>query len=98
MLTRKQRAENRKSFISSYKKLLGCTDCGYNLHSEVLEFDHLNNKYRNVASLFYSSWKTIFAEIDKCDIVCANCHRLRTFKRLLEDKPFRERAYLLSSA
>ena len=57
-----------------------CIDCG-NTDSRVLEFDHRDptKKVNNVSNLLYaSSWKKVLIEIEKCDIVCANCHRLRT--------------------
>jgi hypothetical protein len=48
----------------------------------VLEFDHLGDKLFNIgAVLTYRNWASILAEIEKCDVVCANCHRGRTKKR-----------------
>lgn len=62
----------------------GCVDCGYNLYAEALQFDHINdNKHMNVSDMIRSdySWVTIKQEIDKCEVVCANCHAIRTSKR-----------------
>ncbi len=48
----------------------------------VLEFDHLRDKAFAIgASLPYRNWEAILAEIAKCDVVCANCHRRRTARR-----------------
>ena len=58
-----------------------CKDCGLK-DPRVLEFDHLPgyDKSLDVSRMLTStySWKTIEIEISKCDIVCANCHRIRT--------------------
>ena len=67
-------------------QLLGesaCVDCGME-DPRLLEFDHVRGTKRKALSYMVSrgyAWKTIKAEVDKCDIVCANCHRLRTYKR-----------------
>lgn len=51
----------------------------------VLEFDHVpgrGKKVGNVGDLAkYGSWPKALREIAKCDIVCANCHRIRTHTR-----------------
>jgi len=47
------------------------------------EFDHLRDKAFNIsAKLVYRSWEAILTEIKKCEVVCANCHRRRTGRRL----------------
>lgn len=79
----KARADERREVIASYKLSKGCVDCGYNENAYALEFDHLpgTDKRRTVASTMYQSWKAIWAEIEKCEVVCANCHAIRTFTR-----------------
>jgi hypothetical protein len=48
----------------------------------VLEFDHLEEKSFNIAmGLRDRSWEALVAEIAKCDVACANCHRRRTAVR-----------------
>jgi hypothetical protein len=48
----------------------------------VLEFDHLGDKSFNIAKgLRDRGWDALIAEIAKCDVVCANCHRRRTAVR-----------------
>ncbi|MDP2705690.1 MAG: hypothetical protein Q8O49_00575 [bacterium] len=65
-------------FLSSKK----CVDCEEN-DPIVLDFDHKNpqNKTRMINKMLsgHYSWKSIMAEIDKCDIRCANCHRRKTY-------------------
>ena len=79
---RKRAAKWRLSQIIKSDK--GCVDCGYNKSPYALQFDHIyDNKKANVSNLIRSdySWVTIKAEIDKCEIVCANCHAIRTHRR-----------------
>jgi hypothetical protein len=66
----------------SYLANCSCADCGEN-DPVVLEFDHLRDKHANVASLAQAgaSWATIEAEIAKCEVRCANCHRRLTAQR-----------------
>jgi hypothetical protein len=56
-----------------------CKDCGED-NPIVLEFDHQKDKRGNVGDLLRkgSSWERILEEIEKCEVVCANCHRKRT--------------------
>jgi hypothetical protein len=58
-----------------------CADCG-ETDPLVLEFDHLGVKNFNIAAgLRNHSWQAVLAEIDRCEVVCANCHRRRTALR-----------------
>jgi hypothetical protein len=57
-------------------------DCG-ETDPLVLEFDHLRDKRFNIGNaLPYRNWASILAEIEKCAVVCANCHRRRTARRI----------------
>lgn len=59
----------------------GCADCGYKDSAYALQFDHIgNDKKSGVSDLICRdySWKTIMTEIKKCEVVCANCHAVRT--------------------
>lgn len=63
-----------------YLRSKRCVDCGNN-DIRVLEFDHKEglDKIDNVGNMLYRNcWKTILKEIDKCEIRCANCHRIKT--------------------
>jgi hypothetical protein len=61
-----------------------CTDCGIQYPYYVMEFDHLDadTKEFNVgAGVTCASYERLLAEIAKCELVCANCHRTRTYLR-----------------
>ena len=63
-------------------KAAPCTDCGVTYIPAVMEYDHLSDKIKNIADLMDYSWDYICKEIEKCELVCANCHRVRTWNRL----------------
>ncbi|MEI6316201.1 MAG: hypothetical protein WCO65_00535 [bacterium] len=73
------------NFILIYKNDKQCLDCGFkgSICPQVLEFDHLRNKKFEIAMFTKHtlSLDKVKKEIEKCDLVCANCHRIRTFKR-----------------
>jgi hypothetical protein len=79
---RKRRIRHeRMIFLVEYFKTHPCCDCG-ETDPLVLEFDHLRDKEFDVShSLPFRRWETILAEIAKCEVVCANCHRRRTARR-----------------
>jgi len=59
-----------------------CVDCG-EARPVVLEFDHVRGKKRQSISVMIQHafcWATIEEEIEKCEVRCANCHRIRTAK------------------
>lgn len=79
----KDRYLRRRYWLYKYKEARGCDDCGYNLHGVALDFDHLDRRHKkfNISSrLSLSTVKTLFAEIRKCQLLCANCHRIKTLE------------------
>lgn len=67
-------------------KSLPCADCGRSYPPYVMDFDHRPGEQKcfNLSSIALQarrSWKKIMDEIAKCDVVCANCHRERTYQR-----------------
>jgi len=71
-----------RDYVLEILKKSKCKDCGNN-DIRVLEFDHLKNKFKNVSSLISAGYSVeiIQNEINKCDVICANCHRIRTINR-----------------
>lgn len=66
--------------IGAYLSKCGCKECG-NKDVRVLQFHHVRGKkFEQVTMLVRRgySWKVIQDEIDKCDVVCANCHAIIT--------------------
>jgi hypothetical protein len=80
---RRYRARNRGR-VREYLAASKCVDCGIDEFA-VLEFDHRepHHKAADISSLarWAGSWQAVLAEIAKCDVVCANCHRRRTAKQ-----------------
>jgi hypothetical protein len=74
--------EERTRYLIDYFAANPCVDCGER-DPVVLEFDHLGDKSFTIgAGLRYRNWQSLLDEIAKCDVVCANCHRRRTARRL----------------
>jgi hypothetical protein len=81
----KERVFWQRFTVYLFKSTEPCMDCGKCYHSECMEFDHVRGKKKdNVSHLCHLSPERIQEEVDKCDLVCANCHRLRTLKRRLK--------------
>lgn len=62
-------------------KSMPCTDCGVKYPPYVMHFDHRDpsTKLFNIGHIVTRSMTLILAEIEKCDLVCANCHAERTW-------------------
>ena len=87
---------SRKHTVESYKAryvrnmgLIGkakdklCMDCGGRFPPEAMDFDHVRGKklFTIGGGAAGRSLKALHAEMAKCDVVCANCHRVRTKQR-----------------
>jgi hypothetical protein len=84
----KKYKERNKDFLIALKEGVPCMDCGKKYPHYVMDFDHLPvfEKKENLSRMknWSFSTKTLMEEISKCDLVCSNCHRERTWKRLHE--------------
>ncbi len=60
-----------------------CADCGRRFPPCVMQFDHRDamTKANEVTRMLMRGRSAILAEVAKCDIVCTNCHRVRTYER-----------------
>lgn len=81
--SRKRILQENRIWVRSLKSV-PCKDCYETYPYYVMDFDHVRGeKKANVSDLVrgFASRRKIQEEIDKCDIVCAVCHRIRTFTR-----------------
>lgn len=75
--------ERNLNYIKNHLSNNPCVDCGHT-NIVVLEFDHVRGEKKyNVSDMYRGGYSlaTIQKEIDKCDVRCANCHRLVTYLR-----------------
>lgn len=74
--------------VQSFKERAGCSDCLEKYPHYVLEFDHLPGfkKFGQVSHILkkYGPDKA-WEEIAKCEVVCSNCHKIRTNTRLFPE-------------
>lgn len=78
---KKQLRELRYHLLRWLKETTPCADCGQKFPHYIMELDHLRDKVRVVANLAGESDAVFYGELRKCEIVCANCHAVRTHNR-----------------
>ena len=73
----------RGAWLRSLKAGRPCTDCGRVFDPQVMQWDHLPQfeKVRDVSTFSKCTEEEILREIAKCELVCTNCHTIRTFRR-----------------
>lgn len=78
------RRNNIREFLWDYKSSHPCVDCGES-DPVVLDFDHVGEKSFDISSAYPRARgiKSVLAEIEKCEVRCANCHRRKTHARRL---------------
>lgn len=79
---KRRRVEAARAFVLDVLGRSPCADCGVT-DPVVLEFDHVGPKRQNVATLVDRGVRLerLAAEVEQCEVVCANCHRRRTARR-----------------
>lgn len=76
--------------IRDEAKARPCADCGVQYDPWIMQFDHVRGeKLMDIGAMINRSLsiRKLVAEIAKCDVVCANCHADRTYKRSLVTRP-----------
>lgn len=83
------RADEKRRKMADFireQKSKPCQDCGIQYPPYIMDFDHRvgSDKSMDVSRMTgCGSWKKLELEISKCDVVCSNCHRKRTYDRML---------------
>ena len=82
-LEKKKRREAQRQVIREGKKI-PCVDCYVQYDHWIMDYDHVRGVKRfnlNTLGRKSASWNTIYEEMAKCEVVCSNCHRNRTYLR-----------------
>ena len=82
--TRQTYAENCNKLLAIKLLSGGCVYCGWNVHPEILQFHHRDPRVKDIAISKLKqcrTWETIQKEIDKCDLICPNCHMFKHYTR-----------------
>lgn len=85
-LAKKLRTARLQEKVNALKLAAGCKDCGYNKAAIALQFDHIGSDKKMTVSYAIIRWvseRKVMEEIAKCEVVCANCHMIRTHARRL---------------
>lgn len=74
------RIKETRRKVREYKEERGCSECGYNKYGGAIDAHHPNGKDSQedcIARLCKRNfaWETILAELEKCILLCSNCHR-----------------------
>lgn len=89
----RRHADDRRTRLDAIKSV-PCMDCGGRFPPVCMDFDHrdpstkANDRTASMSTFAASQpWSVVMAEIAKCDVVCANCHRIRTSNQQRRAKP-----------
>ena len=79
----KQKEDKRARKLKAVEYLGGrCKLCGKDYHPSIYEFHHTDpvTKDRDPSKMLSLSWDKLKTELDKCTLLCANCHRFTHHK------------------
>lgn len=72
----RERAALIRAHCGALKVRAGCLDCGYNKCAAALHFHHVDGtKEKKISDI--QTWRALDRELDKCVVLCANCHAER---------------------
>tara|TARA_R110002012_G_scaffold52128_1_gene133986 strand:+ start:138 stop:470 length:333 start_codon:yes stop_codon:yes gene_type:complete len=79
-----------QSVLKRYKLMKGCTKCGYNKDAQALQFNHINpnekrfllaqKAHKMFCNKNTKTKQNIKEELNRCEVVCANCHAIITYE------------------
>ena len=80
---------NEMKTIALDRKKSGCVACGYNIHPVALDFHHIKDKKFEIGTAYSRlpmNIERFIEELDKCIVLCSNCHRIETYGSLVYRK------------
>ncbi|MEX0881550.1 MAG: hypothetical protein WDZ34_01600 [Candidatus Saccharimonadales bacterium] len=78
-----RRKKDIRDLVNLVKEIFPCTDCNKRYPYYVMDFDHVGQKTNTINKLIeICSIERLEQELANCEVVCANCHRARTYKRI----------------
>ena len=78
-----ERTRYKREVLKRHKKIKGCAICGYREHAVALDYDHRDPAKKSFTigqSASNKGLRTLAKEIAKCDVLCSNCHRVKTHR------------------
>ena len=79
-----ERQRSLQIYLSDYKTQKACKECGEN-HPACLDLHHRNasEKLITPSNMWRQGWsiERMHSELDKCDVLCSNCHRKQHWRR-----------------
>ena len=86
----KKRRDELKDYIRQMKQTTPCTDCGINYPYYVMDFDHIKDKEALINKFITNNNRTgLKNELAKCEVVCSNCHRQRSYASSMQSEDVR---------
>lgn len=78
---RKLNHQRKLKEIVATAKNVPCAECGGRFHQVAMDFHHIEEKDDCIANMIKRnlSAKRVLAEIMKCEVICSNCHRVRSW-------------------
>ena len=72
--------QKKRFYIQGWKADRGCRECGES-DPIVLDLHHRNPALKTTTMPQNLGWKRLHAELENCDVLCANCHRRETARQ-----------------
>lgn len=77
---RNRHIQEVRKFVNEQKAAVGCIDCGFK-DSRALDFDHIDPSTKSFNLCTARTIEGAIKEMAKCEVRCANCHRIKTHER-----------------